>query len=159
MEACLGKSKKYISLGPDGWTSKFFLTFLDKMCEDLLRFINEIRKKVRIISIFNSTFIVLILKKFNPKYFGDFRPLYLCNSLYKLISNIIVERLKTLLTPFISHEQFGFLADRNIHEVVGTSKERMHSIICKKIKVKVIKIDLAKDYDRSSWLYIRHVMI
>ena len=66
----------------------------------------------------NSTYLTLIPKMDRPSSFGDYRPIALCNLLYKLITNIITECLKPFLGLHISPKQFGFLHDRQILDVV-----------------------------------------
>ena len=66
----------------------------------------------------NSTFISLIPKSTNPQSFGDFRPIVVCNLIYKITSKIIANRLKGTLLGHISKEQYGFLQGRSIHNVV-----------------------------------------
>ena len=68
-------------------------------------------------------------------------------------------RIKPCLSSNIPIEQFGFLVDMNIHEVVGTSQDCLHTIKNKENPAKAIKIDLSKSYDQTCWLYIRLVTI
>ena len=63
----------------------------------------------RMDSALNSTFISLIPKKDKPLSFVGFRPISLCNLIYKLISKIAALRLKSFLDKAISLENFGFL--------------------------------------------------
>jgi hypothetical protein len=107
----------------------------------------------------NSTFIALIPKSDNPSSFDDFRPISLCNCLYKIISKVISRRLKVILSKNISSEQFGFLEGRKIHEAIGVAQEGLHNIKTKKLRGVVVKIDLSKAYDRVNWLYLRMLMI
>ena len=72
----------------------------------------ESRKEGFIHAPLNSTFIALIPRKDNPGRFEDFRPISLCNCLYKIISKIIAKRLKGILSEHISKELFGFLEGR-----------------------------------------------
>ena len=79
---------------------------------------------------------------------GYFRPISLCNLLYKLIAKIIVGRLKPFLDLGISQEQFGFLKDRQISEPIGIVQEVLHSIKTKNLCAFVLKLDLSKAFDR-----------
>jgi hypothetical protein len=85
----------------------------------------------------------------------EYRPISLCNCIYKIISKIISRRIKGILSKSISQEQFGFLEGRQIHEAIGVSQEAMHNIKTQKLKGAVLKIDLSKAYDRVSWLFLR----
>lgn len=61
-----------------------------------------------------TTNVVLIPNEKNPNNTGDLRFIFLCNVLYKIISAIIVNRLKVILPGVISENQNGFLKDRLI---------------------------------------------
>ena len=103
----------------------------------------------------NTTFISLIPKIDIPQSFEDFRPISLCNVIYKVIAKIITKRIKPFLSASISKERFGFLDGRQIHEAIGVPQEGLHSMKTKKLKGVVVKIDLSKAYDRVNWLFIR----
>jgi len=103
----------------------------------------------------NSTFIILIPKKDNLDSLDNFRPISLCNCVYKIISKVIAIRLKRVLSDNISMEQFGFLEGKQIHEAIGVAQEALHNINNRKLKSSVLKIDLSKAYDRVSWFYLR----
>jgi hypothetical protein len=60
----------------------------------------------------NATFIAIIPKSDKPDSFGGFRPISLCNMVYKIITKIIVARIKTSFSIGISKEQFVFLEGR-----------------------------------------------
>lgn len=83
--------------------------------------VKESRKYGVIHASINSTFIALIPKVDKPSTFDDFRPISLCNCLYKIILKVIRKRLKAILSEKISKEQFGFLQGRQIHEEIGVA--------------------------------------
>ena len=58
----------------------------------------------KIPAVFNSTLIALIPKNDLPKYFEDFRPISLCNYIYKVIGNIISLRIRKVLDRYVSGE-------------------------------------------------------
>jgi hypothetical protein len=147
------------SLGPDGWTAEFFLIFFYLLGNDILEMVEETRRKGRVSSALNATFIALIPKSDKPDSFGGFRPIALCNLVYKIITKIIVARIKSSLSVGISKEQFGFLEGRKITDAIGVAQEALHSIKVKNIKALVLKLDLIKAYDRVDWGFLRLVLL
>jgi hypothetical protein len=116
------------SLGPDGWTHELFQHFFDIMGNDLLFVVEESRQTSRVFGSLNATFMALIPKESKPASFNDFKPIDLCNFVYKVITKIIASRIKEKLATSISEEQFGFMKDRLIFDVVGLAQECMHSM-------------------------------
>ena len=119
IESALNSFKKDRSPGPDGWPAEFYLHFFDLLGKELLAAIDFSRVSGCIPPSLNSTFLSLILKKENPTTFAEFRPISLCNFLYKLILKVIAVRLKPHLDTHISREQYGFVKDRQIVETIG----------------------------------------
>lgn len=62
----------------------------------------------------NSTFTTLIPKICNPQFVTDFKPISLCNIVYKLVSKIIVNRLEPFMDSIISSPQNAFISTRII---------------------------------------------
>lgn len=57
----------------------------------------------------NETFISLIPKTSNPLYPVNFRPIILCNTIYKIIAKVLANRLKSVLHSITGEEQEAFL--------------------------------------------------
>eukprot|EP00253_Pinus_taeda_P033192 PITA_33192 len=92
LESTLKWFKKEKSPGLDGWTIEFYLSFYDLLGQDLLQVVEERRLSGSLYNAINSTFIALVPKSDTPS-FDDYRPISLCNCLYKIISKIIANRL------------------------------------------------------------------
>ena len=84
--------------------------------------VEQARLRGRILASLKSTFLTLIPKCDKPSSFADFRPISLCNLVYKVISKIAANRLKPLLNKTISSQQFGFLKDKQIIEPIGITQ-------------------------------------
>eukprot|EP00253_Pinus_taeda_P026585 PITA_26585 len=159
LESTIKWFKKDRSPGPDGWTIEFYIAFYELISNDLLRVIEECRETGTMYNAINSTFIALIPKTDSSSSFDDYHPISLCNVIYKIISKIIANRIRPILSRHIAPHQFAFLEHRQIHEVVGVAQEALHSIWTKHLKEIILKIDLAKAFDRVSWLYLKMILI
>jgi hypothetical protein len=74
--------------------------------------VEESRIKGNISGGLNSTFIALITKVNKPQNFGDYRPISLCNLCFKIISKVIANQIKLILSISLSEEKLGFLQGR-----------------------------------------------
>eukprot|EP00253_Pinus_taeda_P023384 PITA_23384 len=158
VESVIKSMEKDKSPGPDGWTIELFQHFFEQIGSELTEVVEEYRKKGEVDNPFNATFIALIPKKENLDTFEDYKPISLCNCIYKIIAKLIAVRIKPILSRCITNEQFGFLDGPQIHEAIGVAQETIHSVKQLKRKGAVIKIDLSKAYDRINWVYIRMLL-
>jgi len=129
------------------------------MKSDILGMVEETRIQGKTHHIISSTYIALIPKRKDSLTFADFKPISLCNAIYKIISKIIAERIRGNLSTHISKEQHGFLSGRNILEAVAIAQEALHSVQTKNIGAAILKIDLKKAYDSLDWSYLRCLLI
>jgi hypothetical protein len=104
----------------------------------------------------NHTFIALVPKKLGTSSVHQFRPISLCNVIYKIISKILANRFKGLLHHFISPFQSAFVPSRNIQDNSILVHELFNSINSKRGRggLMAIKIDMEKAFDRMEWSFI-----
>lgn len=89
------------SLGPDGFLACFYQrawpTVRGEVCKAVLDFLNDGHFDNAI----NATHIVLIPKVKNPSSATKFRPISLCNVIYKLVSKVIANKMKKVLLLYL----------------------------------------------------------
>ena len=104
--------------------------------------------------------MILILLSFQKKIScflpSDYRPISLCNVIYKLIAKCLANRLKPHLPDYIHPTQQAFIEGRRISDNVIVAQEITHSFALSTWKEKafMLKIDLAKAFDRLEWPFI-----
>ena len=86
-----------------------------------------------------------------------FRPISLCNVIYKLISKVLVNRLKSLLPSIVSENQSAFQARRVITDNILMAFETLHYMKTQQngsTGFMALKLDISKAYDRVEWSFL-----
>jgi len=91
----------------------------------------------------------------------DWRPIALCNVLYKLLSKVLANRLKKILHKCIADSQSAIVPGRSILENALVGIELVNYMKTKtkgKEKSVTLKLDINKAYDKIDWSYLKDVM-
>jgi hypothetical protein len=92
-------------LVPDGFTSDFFHHCWAMIRTEVWEILEDSRASGQVLQALNATFITLVPKEGKAHHPKKFRPIALCNVIYKLLTKVIARRLKTILPTIISPEQ------------------------------------------------------
>ena len=114
--------------GPDGMPPLFFQHFWLICGEVVIATVLDFLNNGICPPDFNKTHIILIPKVKSPKKVTGYRPISLCNVVYKLASKTIANRLKKILPSIISDTQSAFVHGRLITNNVLVAFETMHHI-------------------------------
>ncbi|KAL4348482.1 hypothetical protein GQ457_17G005590 [Hibiscus cannabinus] len=144
--------------GIDGLHAAFYQKNWSLVGPSVLRFVENFFETGQLEDWVNCTLLVLIPKVEVPSSIKQFRPISLCTVLYKIITKILVERLKPFLSRWVSETQASFIPGRHITDNIIIAQEVMHSMAMKKGRLAwmAIKVDLEKAFcgmDRSLTLF------
>ncbi len=114
VELALKQMAPLKALGPDGMPPLFFQKYWKVVGPEVTQGVLSCLNLGHILNAINHTFITLIPKVKTPERITEFRPISLCNVTYKLISKVIANRLKCILSSIISKAQSVFVPGRLI---------------------------------------------
>ena len=99
---------------------------------------------------------MLIPKIAHLELITQFHPISLCNTLYKLVSHIIVQRLKPYMAEVINPCQARFVPGRRTSDNIIIVQEVIRTLISRQGQTGYValKLDLEKAYDQLEWHYI-----
>ncbi|CAN1163243.1 LINE-1 retrotransposable element ORF2 protein [Linum perenne] len=142
--------------GKDGFHPIFFQSCWSKVGKDVSNFVSDCFRNPELIAKANETIIVLIPKTAKPERISQFRPISLCNVVYKTIAKCIADRLKKHMATLTDVTQTSFVPGRHISDNIVILQEVVHSMRTKKGSTgwMTIKLDLAKAFDRLEWCFV-----
>ncbi|KAL5555522.1 hypothetical protein UlMin_037758 [Ulmus minor] len=148
------------SPGADGMSAIFFQKFWPIVGEEITAACLGFANGGQSLGSINDTIITLLPKVKNPTRITEFRPISLCNVIYKIISKMLANKLRRVMGTVISEEQSAFIPGRLITDNAIIGFESLHAIKRRKTKKNylALKLDMAKAYDRVEWEFIQRMM-
>nr|XP_051228987.1 uncharacterized protein LOC127346758 [Lolium perenne] len=147
--------------GPDGFPACFYQRNWGTLKTDIIQAVRKFFELGSMPDGVNDTAIVLIPKIKNPTNLKDYRPISLCNVVYKVVVKCLVNRLRPLLKSIVAETQSAFVPERMITDNAIIAFECFHSIhngnkssgsFC------AYKLDLTKAYDRVDWKFLEEAL-
>jgi hypothetical protein len=146
------------SPGPDGFNFAFLKGVWEVVGGDVMAFMDEFHEKASLPKAFSSYFIALIPKISNPHSLGDFRPISLLGSIYKLVAKVLTNRLCLVMDSLTSKNQSAFIKGRLLVDGVLVINEVVDWVKKVKRKCLIFKVDFEKAYDSVSWSFVEYML-
>ncbi|XP_062094098.1 uncharacterized protein LOC133800152 [Humulus lupulus] len=148
--------------GIDGLPALFFQKFWSSIRCDVVSVCLKVLNENNPLHQLNETLIMLIPKVPKAKKVEEYRPISLCNVVYKIVSKCLVERMKSSLTVAVSNSQSAFVTGRMIHDNAIIGYEGLHCMrkdCFGNGKKMALKLDMSKAYDRIEWRFVERLML
>ena len=161
VESAMNQMEPGTAPGSDGMPPLFYQSFWSLMGDEVCFAVLDCLNNCKIPDVINHTNITLIPKVKSPENITEFRPISLCNVVYKLVSKVLANRLKMVLPTVVSENQSAFQAGRVITDNVLMAFETLHYMKnhqSGKSGFMALKLDMSKAYDRVEWLYLEKIM-
>lgn len=147
--------------GPDGIPAIFYQRHWNLVGPSVTAAVQYFFDNGHILREWNSTLICLIPKVAQPEEASQFRPISLCNVLYKIVSKVLVNRLKNIIQDLVSPIQNAFVPGRLMsdncliaHELVRRIKMQKKG----KVFMAALKVDMYKAYDKVDWRFLNWLL-
>ncbi|KAJ0477029.1 putative RNA-directed DNA polymerase [Helianthus annuus] len=144
--------------GPDGFNFKFIKRCWSGLRLDIIKLFDKFFMEGSLNKCCTSSFIALIPKSKDPTGPADFRPISLIGVINKVISKVLVNRLKGVMGKLISEHQSAFLAGRSITDGPLILNEVLNWLKASKRSGMFFKVDISKAYDSVNWAFLNSIM-
>lgn len=141
-------------LDPVGFNLFFFKRLWSLLKDDFGEMLAKFQQFATPPRSFTSFFPTLIPKIDSLSQLGDFRPISLVESLYKIIFKILVARLTSVMDKLISHNKYAFLKCIILVDGVVDVNELVDLVKRRKKFHLLFKVDFEKVYDSVNWSFL-----
>ena len=101
----------------------------------------------RMLTQLNHTFLTLVPNTSAARSLNDFRPIFCCNVLHKIIAKALANRMQQIIDELVSHNQNAFLKGKLTSDATLLANELVRDFSCPMGSRLSLKVDLKKDFD------------
>lgn len=156
LEEAVREMKVNTAPGPDGFSTVFFKNFWQQERGDIFEMLQQLGQLD--IARLNYGILVLLPKIKGDNQIKQFRPIYLLNVIYKIMTKVLTIRLNAIINKVISVAQTTFIPGIYILDGVLIIHEILQELRVKKKRGIILKLDFLKAYDKVNWSFLQDVL-
>nr|XP_025703077.1 uncharacterized protein LOC112803834 [Arachis hypogaea] len=144
--------------GCDGYNMNFIKRCWGKIGSEFTTAVMEFFQTCRLLADTNITWVALAPKFVGAKEIKDLRPISMVGCVYKVISKVLVRRMRAVMPGLVGETQSAFVKGRKIHDGALIACETVKWLKLRKKKAAIIKLYFQKAYDRVKWSFVDTVL-
>ncbi|KAF1333810.1 Rna-directed dna polymerase, partial [Globisporangium splendens] len=144
--------------GPDGFSARFFQidpAVFGKILHTV--FMDQMRRG-QLLKEQQHSAVILLFKKGSRAKPGNYRPISLMPVEVKVLSRVLVSRMKGYVAKLVHTDQKGFIPGRSIHHQIILVKDVLHYCSTANVNGYASFLDFEKAYDMVNWDYLFEVL-
>ncbi len=140
--------------GCDDIPTEFFQEFMSEVSPTLLQAFSAMLRNGKTSELFNKGLIILIPKLGDQARIGNWHPITLLGSLYKILAKTLARRLQTFLPSIIRPSQTGFVEGRCILDNTFLAQEAQDWAKESNQDLVLLLLDFKKAFNRIEWNFL-----
>lgn len=140
---------------PDGLTSAFYKASWDIIGSEVVQEIQKFFHSSFLPAATNATILSLVPKHPGASLITDYRTISCLNTIYKVVSRLLVKKLKPLFPEIIVPNQTAFVKVRILVENTSLAGQLVQGYHKRNGQRRItIKVDIVKAFDTLSWDFL-----
>nr|XP_025611773.1 uncharacterized protein LOC112705129 [Arachis hypogaea] len=144
--------------GSDGYNMNFIKQCWEEIGQEFTAAVLGFFQSVKLPTDANVTWVTLAPKFVGANEIKDFRSISMVGCIYKVISKVMVRRLRIVMPELVGETQTAFVKGRKIHDGALIACETVQWLKTYRKKAAIIKLDFQKAYDRVRWSFVDVVL-
>lgn len=160
IQAAIGRMKGGKSPGTDGYPLEWYKEMQNQLIPTMLKTFNWVLRNKSIPPSWKEAVIAVIPKEGKDNLeCGNYRPVSLLNSDYKLFTSILSKRIERILPILIHKDQTGFVKQRQTQDNIRKTLHIMEHVTKHKMETIILSLDAEKAFDSVRWSFLYKVLL